>query len=213
MRTGTRPQTKHEWDGTGDGGDRDRPQMAGDDANHSQELTGGGITRYRALVPRISNLSQKCAVRWQTHQRLTWNGSRGLEGISWISREQSACLFHWKRSGGLEAYSDEDKGGDKITRRSVSVDVIMRGGHCLKVWTKKKQTVSLSTTGDPERGEGLGQCIWVEPTSGCHRDDVLGQPQRIGQSKTCRHAELGDTRGLRVRKVRHEESGCEREPS
>ena len=32
--------------------------MAGDDANDSQALTGGGITWYRALVARISCLSQ-----------------------------------------------------------------------------------------------------------------------------------------------------------
>ena len=30
-------------------------------------------------------------MRWQTLQRLTWNGSRGLEGIFWESHEQSAC--------------------------------------------------------------------------------------------------------------------------
>ena len=51
-------QTKHEWDGTSDGDDRDRPQMGGDDANDSQALTGGDITRYRALDSRISYLSQ-----------------------------------------------------------------------------------------------------------------------------------------------------------
>ena len=32
--------------------------MADDDANDSQALTGGDITRYRALVARISHLSQ-----------------------------------------------------------------------------------------------------------------------------------------------------------
>ena len=41
-----------------DGDDRDRPQMAGDDAIDSQALTGGDITMYRALVVRISCLSQ-----------------------------------------------------------------------------------------------------------------------------------------------------------
>ena len=50
-------QTKHEWDGVSDGDDRDRPQMAGD-ANDSQALTGGEITKYRAFVARISHLSQ-----------------------------------------------------------------------------------------------------------------------------------------------------------
>ena len=41
-------QTKHEWDGTSDGDDRDRPQVADDDASDSKGLTGA----------RISNLSQ-----------------------------------------------------------------------------------------------------------------------------------------------------------
>ena len=31
------------------------------------------------------------------------------------------------------------------TRRSVSTGVIMRGGHCLKAWTKKQQVVALSS--------------------------------------------------------------------
>ena len=39
------------------GDDRERPQMADDDDNDSQAFTGGDITRYRALVARISYLS------------------------------------------------------------------------------------------------------------------------------------------------------------
>ena len=38
--------------------DRDRLQMTDGDANDSQALTGGDITRCRAFVARISNLSQ-----------------------------------------------------------------------------------------------------------------------------------------------------------
>ena len=34
----------------------------------------------------------------------------------------------------------------KTTRRSVSAGVVMRGGHCLRVWKKKQQVVSLSST-------------------------------------------------------------------
>ena len=44
----------------------------------------------------------------------------------------------------LKAYSDADWSGDRTRRRSVSAGVIMRGEHCLKVWTKKQQVVSLS---------------------------------------------------------------------
>ena len=47
----------------------------------------------------------------------------------------------------------------------------MRGAHCLKVWTKKQQVVSLYPAEsqnrcrglrNSERGEGLGHCMWVE---------------------------------------------------
>ena len=72
-------------DVAGDGYDQNRAQMSNDernDANDSQALTNGDITKYRALVARISYLSldrpdlkfaatQVCVVRWQTRQRLT----------------------------------------------------------------------------------------------------------------------------------------------
>ena len=40
-----RGQTKHRWDDVNDDDDNDRPRMADDDANDSQALTGGDITR------------------------------------------------------------------------------------------------------------------------------------------------------------------------
>ena len=43
-------QTKHRWDDMNGGDDRDRPRMADDDASDSQALTGGDITKNRALV-------------------------------------------------------------------------------------------------------------------------------------------------------------------
>ena len=51
-------QTEHEWDNANNSDDMDRPQMADDDDPDSQALTNGDITRYRALVARISYLSQ-----------------------------------------------------------------------------------------------------------------------------------------------------------
>ena len=53
-------QTKHDWDDAGDGEDKNRVQMTEDerdDVNDSQALTGGDITKYRALLARISYLS------------------------------------------------------------------------------------------------------------------------------------------------------------
>ena len=90
----------------------------------------------------------------------------------------------------------------------------------MKVWTKKQQVVSLSTAeselyaavkkrvrrhGGPERCEGRGLCVWVEPTSGRHSDDVPSQLQRVGQSATRCMQNSWIQEGLQVRKVRHEE--------
>ena len=41
--------------------------------------------------------------------------------------------------------TDADWGGDSPTRRSVSAGVVMKGGHCLKVWAKRQQVMALST--------------------------------------------------------------------
>ena len=101
-----------------------------------------------------------------------------------------------------------------------------RGAHCLKVWTKKQQVVSLSNAeselyaavktasegiGNSERGKGLGDSMLAGPTSGCLSDDVPGQSQRIGQGETRRHAKPEKTGGIHVKKIRHEESRHERE--
>ena len=66
--------------------------------------------------------------------------------------------------------------------------------------------------GDPERGEGLGDSVWAELTSGCLGNKVRGQSQRAGQSEACPHAEPVNTGGFQVGQVRHEEGRHEREP-
>ena len=98
-------QTKHDWDGAGDGGDKNRVQMTNDerderdDTNDSQaQVVTSRSTEHswRASVTchkieHISSLRQReYAVRWQTRQRLTWNVSRGSGDTSLGSREQSA---------------------------------------------------------------------------------------------------------------------------
>ena len=147
-------QTKQEWDGMSGGDDRDRPQMAGDDASDSQPLTGGDITKYRAHVTRISYLSQDRPdlkfVSMQVCRAMASPSVRDMEGVERIERylagkPRALCLFRWQQRIVLEAYSDADWGGDRTTRRSVSAGVIMRGEHRVKVWTKKQQLVSLST--------------------------------------------------------------------
>ena len=144
-------QTEHEREDMDNGDKRDRLQA---DDNDSPALAGGSITRCRTLAAQISYLSQdrpdlkfasmrvSCAMAKPT-TRDTEHVKR--IGRCLVGRPRARCWFRWQQSGELEAYSDADWGGDKATQRSVSAGVIMRGGHCLQVWTKKQEVVSLSS--------------------------------------------------------------------
>ena len=90
----------------------------------------------------------------------------------------------------------------------------------LKVWTKQQQVVSLSTA-DGElhaaakaASEGLGiLCVASDLGIVCGLTLPLGasatlglvNTRRFGQGEARRHAELVDTGGIQVGRVRHEE--------
>ena len=76
-------QTKHDWDDAGDGDDKNKVQVNNGERNDANDSQAHASVTGRK-TDQISSLRQcKYAVRWQNRQRLTWNGSRGLEGISW----------------------------------------------------------------------------------------------------------------------------------
>ena len=84
-----RRQSKHRRNDVNDDDNRSRPQMADDDAIDSQALTGGDITRCRALVARTSlrkiaqiSSSHQCvyAARSAKCGCATWSASRELAG-------------------------------------------------------------------------------------------------------------------------------------
>ena len=119
-------------------------------ARHSQVVTLRStehLSHESAACHRTDQISSshqcKSAVRGHVRLCKTWSEWRGLGDTSLGSQEQYACSAG--KRGELEAYSDADWSGDRTTRQSVSAGVIMRDGHCLKVWTKKQQAVSLST--------------------------------------------------------------------
>ena len=136
-------QTKHELDGMSDGNDRDRPQMAGDDANDSEPLTDGDITKHRALVARISCLSQdRSDLKFASMQVCCAMANPSvldmkrvkITGGYFAGKPRAVCLFRWQKGGELEGAFRRrlaDWSGDRTTRRSVSAGVTMRGGHCL----------------------------------------------------------------------------------
>ena len=153
--------------------------MADDDANDSQALTGGDITRYIALVARISYLSQdRTDLKFASMQvccAMAKPPVRDMERVKrtrryFAGKPRAMCWFRWQESADLEGYADADWRGDTASRRSVSAGVIMRGGHCLTVDQETASGVvvfrreravrrsqnCIRRAWDPERGKGLG---------------------------------------------------------
>ena len=98
----------------------------------------------------------------------------------------------------------------------------MRGGHCLEVWTKKQQVVSLSSAESElhaaakAASQGLGiQSVAKDMGIECKLTQHLpqfGQPQETGESETRRCAVPVDRGGFQVREICHKEGRHEREP-
>ena len=133
-----------------DGG-RPRPSTSGTDrrwqlmmpttTRHSQVVTSRLVARIRYMPQDRSDLK---FASMQVCCAIAKPSVRDVDGVKRIGRyfageRRAKCGYRWQQSGELEAYSDADWRGDKATRRSVSAGVLMRGGHCLKVWTKKQK--------------------------------------------------------------------------
>ena len=127
-------KTKHDWDDAGDGDDKNRVQMTNDecdDANVSQAHTGGDTTTYRALVARITHLSQDrpdlkfaamqvcCAMANPPASDLE---RAEMIGRNLVGKPRAECLFHWQQSGELEAYSDADGQATKSPDRRCQLE-------------------------------------------------------------------------------------------
>ena len=106
-----RGQTKRRWDDVNDDDKRDRPRMADDDAIDSQALTGGDITRYRALVARISYFQDRPDLKFASMRAccaMAKPSMRDMECVTKIGRylvgkPRAKCWFRWQQSGDLEA--------------------------------------------------------------------------------------------------------------
>ena len=79
-----------------EGDDRDRPQMADDDDNDSQALTGGNITRYRALAARISHLWQdRPDLKFASMQVCNGEADHARRG----TRQEDRTIPRWEAEG------------------------------------------------------------------------------------------------------------------
>ena len=126
--------------------DRDRPQqMMSPTAKHLQTVTSHGTEHpwhESVSCRRFASMQVCCALAKPT--MCDMERAKRI-GRYFVGKPRARCWFRWQHSVELEAYPDADWGGDKATRRPVSAGVIMRGGHFLKVWTKKQQVVALSS--------------------------------------------------------------------
>ena len=145
-----------------DDDNRDRPRMVDNDAIDSQALTGGDVTRYRALVARISYLSQDrpdlkfaamqvcCAMANPTvrdSERVKRIGRipRSAEPRAKVLVPLATAWWNWRPTQMLTG------GGDKSHSDGRSqAGVIMRGSRCHKVWTKKQRVVALVRPAESE---------------------------------------------------------------
>ena len=113
-------------------------------ARHSRVVTSRGTlhsSHESAIFHQIDQISSLPRCGYAV--RMEKPSVRDMERVKRIGRcfagkPRTKWWFRWQQSGDLEACSDADCGGDKATRRSVSAAVIMKSGHCLKVWTKKQ---------------------------------------------------------------------------
>ena len=99
--------------------------MTSDGENDSEALTGGDLTKNRALVARVSNLSQDrpdlkspSIQAWCAMANPTVRDTERVKRIGryLAGKPRAKCWFRWQRSGDLEAYSEADCGGDPATR-------------------------------------------------------------------------------------------------
>ena len=81
-----------------------------DDTNDSQALTGGDITKYRALVARISYLTQdRPDLKFAAMQVCCAMAKPSASdphrvkriGRYLVGKPRAECLFHWQQSGEL----------------------------------------------------------------------------------------------------------------
>ena len=199
---------EHKWDGVNNGDDRQ--MMMTMTAKHSQVVTSRG-TEHSLHIDQISSLHRcRCVARWRSRPCATWNASRGSSDPSLGSRGRDAGsvgsrVASWRRIRTL-------------TRRSVSAGVIMRGGRCLKVWTKQQQVVSLSSA-ESELYAAVKTASWRSRASQRtweYRVDCTWMPQQQcvwSAAEVWARQSMSMYRIYGYRWIRHEQGRHDREPS
>ena len=178
-------------------------------------LEGGEARWYRGVAARgiylsldrpdtafaSKEASKQMSKPRRTDERRVKRLGRYLKGFPRVVQK-----FPWQDGGlGVRVYTDADWGGCKTTRKNTFGGVVMRGGHCIKFWSKTQSAITLSTaeaeltalvkvtceakgianvmkdmTGD----DGGKVCVYTDASA------AMGMVQRHGTGKT-RHIDVG----------------------
>ena len=177
----------------------------------SGALVGTEATAYREVAARLKFLAmdrtdlQYAAKEVAKHMsnpcNLDWVKIKRV-GRYLVGAPRYVQQYLWQEFGGhVDAFSDSDRPGDRVTRKSTSGGVLMMGSHLLKPWATTQPVIALSS-GEAElyalvktaaQAKGLASLLMdygMSTTVTVHTDSpaAIGIVHRRGLGKT-RHIE------------------------
>jgi len=120
-----------------------------------EKIEGAELTRFRSVAARINYVSQDRPDLKIAAQRVCKCMSSPRK-CDWVLVEKVArylkarpivkCMYKWQdKCHRVDAYSDSDWAGDRVSRRSTTGGCLMRGSHAIKCWAKSQHVISLSS--------------------------------------------------------------------
>ena len=183
-------------------------EMAG---NLDELLSPDDATNYRGLSARGNFLAQdRVDISFATKELCREFAAPANSSLARLKRlgrfllgkPRLVYLFNWVEDDScatLEVPVDTDFAGCRVTRRSTSGGVMLRGPHCLKHWSTTQSTIALSS-GEAELGglcKGAANAIGMRAIA---RDLGIDLELKLLSDAT---AALGISRRLGVGKIRH----------
>ena len=184
-----------------------------EDGEQDQDIVGADATRFRGVAARCNYLAfDRPDIQFATKEicremsRPTTGSLRRLKRLGQYLRGKPRLVWNYEMQSGtqtLDVYTDSNWAGCRVSRKSTSGGVIMRGRHCLKAWSKTQAIVAKSSAEAELYGvvrgatEALGMTTLVRDLGGeemqiqLHLDAMAakGIVERRGLSKV-RHIDV-----------------------
>ena len=128
---------------------------AEDDEEDDVDIVGLDLTRFRGVAARCNYLSfDRPDMQFATKEicremcKPTTGGLRRLRRIGCYLKGAKRLVWDFKMQDDidtLDVYTDSDWAGCRRSRKSTSGGAIMRGGHCIKAWSKTQALIAKSS--------------------------------------------------------------------